>query len=500
MPDAPNILLVLTDQQRHDWVGSDPDIPVRTPNLDALGERGVRFTNALCPAPLCAPSRSCLASGLAYDRCGAWTNQDYPGDRPTLYERLRDDAGYETIGVGDIDLHMDSATWGLDGKYALNSMGFTDGIEIPGKRAMVGTYRNALGETGHVDVGGDSDLPPDVDPGEDEPANAYMAHLRERGLLSAYVEDMEDRLYGDRPVSNFATTRPAPLPADAYVDNWVGRHALAFLENAPEDRPWHLAVNFVGPHEPMDVTEEMHGWYRDPDVEFPGPIRPPEGADCGDLDAETHQEIRRNYAAMCENVDRWLGRYLDVLEERGEREETLVVFASDHGELLGDYGGWAKSSPRQASVGVPLTIAGPDVEPRGRIDEPASVLDLHATFLEYAGVDPGDVDSQSLRPYLEGRAESHREVVRSGLDPWRLAFDGRYKLIVGYDDDHDPLTGEVTGAFDPGDDRARARAQVHETTDPILFDLVEDPAESEDVAGEHPDVVDRLRAHLAVEG
>jgi choline-sulfatase len=491
MPTRPNILFVFTDQQRHDWVGSDPDVPVRTPNLDALGERGAHFTNAVCPAPLCAPSRSCLASGLEYDRCGAWTNQDYPVDRPTLYARLRDEAGYETIGVGDIDLHMDSATWGLDGTYALDSMGFSDGIEIPGKRAMVGTYRSDLTETGRVDVDGPGDLPPDVEPGPDQPTNAYLAYLRERGLLETYVEDMEDRLHGDRPVSNFATTRPTPLPEEAYVDNWVGRHALEFLQEAPEDRPWHLAVNFVGPHEPMDVTEEMHGWYRDPDVEFPEPVDPD-----GVLDPETHQEIRRNYAAICENVDRWLGRYLDVLEERGEREETLVVFASDHGELLGDYGGWTKSSPRQASAGVPLAVAGPDVESRGRVDEPASVLDLQATFLDYAGVDPGDVDSRSLRPYLEGETERHREVVRSGLDPWRLAFDGRYKLIVGYDDEHDPLTGGVTGAFDPGDDRAETRARIHERTAPILFDLAEDPDESTDIADQYPEVVDRLRSHV----
>lgn len=296
----PNILFVLTDQQRHDWVGSDPDVPVRTPNLDALGQRGVHFANAVCPAPLCAPSRTCLASGLEYDRIGIRRNEDYPFERPTYYGCLRDEAGYETIGLGDIDLHMDSPTWGVDGTYALASMGFDEGIEIPGKRAMIRTYRNDLTESERVEVDDTgSQMPPNVDPGENEPANAYIAYLRDRGLLEAYVEDMEERLFDDRPVSNFATTRPAPLPDDAYVDNWVGRHAFEFLRSAPRDRPWHLVVNFVGPHEPMDVTEEMHGWYRDPDVEFPGPV----GSGC-QLDSGTHQEIRRNYAAMCENIDR----------------------------------------------------------------------------------------------------------------------------------------------------------------------------------------------------
>jgi arylsulfatase A-like enzyme len=246
----------------------------------------------------------------------------------------------------------------------------------------------------------------------------------------------------------------------------------------------------------MDVTEEMHGWYRDPDITFPEPVAPGD-----DLDPEMHQEIRRNYAAMIENIDRWLGKYLDILEERGELAETLVVYASDHGELLGDYGGWSKKSPRHASLGVPLTLAGPGIRPRGRVDELVSILDLHATFCDYANVALGDVDSQSLRPYLEGESDCHREVVRSGLDPWRLAFDGQYKLILGYDDRHDPLTGEYSTRFrmfegEPDEHRTAARRWIHETMEPILFDLASDPTESRNIADDHPGVVDRLRAHV----
>jgi arylsulfatase A-like enzyme len=473
--DRPNVLLVLTDQQRPDWIGSDPDVPVRTPVLCELANRGVHFTNAVCPAPLCAPSRTCLASGMEYDRCGIQRNEDYPFDHPTLYDRLRDDGGYETIGVGDIDLHMGSPIWGIDGRFALDAVGFDNGVEIPGKRAMIGTYRRDLADF-DVSYDGIDEFPPDVGLGPDEPKNAYMAFLRERGLLDAYVGDIEERLHGDRPVSHFSTTRPAPVPQAASVDDWVGRQALDHLDGAPEDRPWFLAVNFVGPHEPMDVTESMHGWYRDPDVEFPEPTAPD-----GDLDSETHQAIRRNYAAMCENVDRWLGRLLDAVDDRGERDETIVVFASDHGELLGDHGGWTKLSPLRASSGVPLVVAGPGVEPRGRTDEPVSLIDLHATVLDYAGVDPGPVDSRSLRPYLDGGTDDHRDVVRSGVDPydappWRLVFDGRYELIVGQDLD------AVRGT------------EGHES--PVLFDLETDPDETTDVAANEPEVVNRLGAHL----
>jgi arylsulfatase A-like enzyme len=474
-PEQPNVLFVLTDQQRQDWVGGHPEVPVRTPNLDALGERGVHFTNAVTPAPLCAPARTCLASGLSYDRCGILDNENYPFERPTLYQRLRD-AGYETIGVGDIDLHMESAVWGLDGRYALDAMGFSDGVEIPGKRAMVHTYRRQLSEfdTRYDDL----DLvPPGVDPGPDEPANAYMADLADAGVLETYVEDMEDRLHSDRPVSNFATTDPAPIPPEHYVDNWVGQRGLEHLREAPVDQPWNLVVNFVGPHEPMDITAEMHEWYRDPTIEFPSPVNP--GTE---LDEATHQEIRRNYAAMCENVDRWLGRYLETLEERGERENTIIVFASDHGELLGDHGAWTKKSPRHASLGVPMTVAGHDVESRGRCPEPVSLLDLHATILEYAGIDPGDVDSRSLRPLLTGETDEHRAAVTAGLDArsagsWRAVFDGHHKLIVSDD------LADVNG-FDGTEES------------PVVFDLEADPGETVDVAAEVPAVRERLSAHL----
>jgi arylsulfatase A-like enzyme len=243
------------------------------------------------------------------------------------------------------------------------------------------------------------------------------------------------------------------------------------------------------------VTEEMHGWYRDPDVEFPAPVAPE-----GRYPAEKHQAIRRNYAAMVENVDRWVDRFLDVVAERGEREETVVVFAADHGEMLGDHGDWYKRSPHQASAGVPMVVAGAGVAERGLVETPATVLDLHATFLDYAGCDPAAVDttmdSQSMRPYLEGGADAGdspaeggpREVVFSGFGPWRFAFDGQYKLVRGFDSETD------LREFDPWDEAALGDALRER--DPVLFDLDSDRHETENVADEYPNAVDRLDGAL----
>src|SRR5258708_4783674 len=129
----PNILLLFPDQHRFDWTGFKKALPVRTPNLDRLAQRGVRFTNAVVASPLCAPSRACLASGREYDRCGVRDNSvDYPINQKTYYALLRD-SGYHTAACGKIDLHKGSPSWGLNGKHLLPEWGVSDGIDNAGR-------------------------------------------------------------------------------------------------------------------------------------------------------------------------------------------------------------------------------------------------------------------------------------------------------------------------------------------------------------------------------
>jgi len=455
MSNRPNVLFLFPDQLRPDWMGYEADVPVRTPALDRLVDRGVAFRNAVCPSPLCGPSRACLATGTEYDRCGVRHHDaDLPLTARTLYGRLRDEAGYHVMGTGKFDLqkhsNQETPDMGIDGTDNLDANGFSAGVNCLGKWDAVNS-------------------------GADEPRDPYMAVLHERDLAATHVEDFQRR---DR-----LTTAPTPIPDEAYCDNWIGERSRALLREAPADRPWFLQVNFAGPHAPWDVTEEMYGWYRDPDIDFPEPVEPDPGIDPGAI-----QDVRRNYAAMVENVDRWVERLLAVVEDRGELEETLVVFASDHGELLGDHGGWGKGSPYRASAGVPLVVAGANVAQRGVVDDPATILDLHATFLDRAGIDPGAADSRSLAPYLAGDSDRPpRDVVFSGLGHWRLAFDGRYKAVRGFDP-------SSTGTDDPWNEAATNRSLRER--EPMLFDLDADPEESENVADERPDVRKRLDAAL----
>jgi arylsulfatase A-like enzyme len=268
------------------------------------------------------------------------------------------------------------------------------------------------------------------------------------------------------PEKSMAYTDPTPVPDAHYTDNWIGQNGLDLIDATPVGEPWFLQVNFNGPHAPNDISKRMHSGYYGPDRvidEFPQP-RYPRGA----LTEEDHVRVRQNYSALVENIDRILGVYIERLKERGELDNTIVVYSSDHGEMLGDYGRWGKSVPYQASAGVPLAMAGPGIKAGVVNDQPQTTLDLTATFLDFAGVDvPDDMDSRSLRAVLDGDDKPHREIVTSGLGEWRLAYDGRHKLIRG------PLYKK--------DDSTHT-----------LFDLESDAHESTNIAAAHPVIVERL--------
>ncbi|MBV6430761.1 MAG: Choline-sulfatase [Bryobacteraceae bacterium] len=438
----PNILLLFPDQHRHDWTGLDSSLDVRMPHLRALAARGARFTNAIVGSPLCAPSRACIAAGKEYARCGVPSNaHDYPLSQTTFYSLLRQ-AGYHTAACGKIDLHKKTLDWGLDGRRLLPEWGFSGGIDNAGKFDAIRS-------------------------GALTPKDPYMAYLHKEGLAATHVADFKRRR-----LAPYRDTGPTPLPDPAYCDNWIAANALSLLRAAPEGKPWFLAVNFTGPHDPMDITRSMEGPCRHRD--YPQPNR------CNQFDAATHTAIRQNYTAMVENIDRRMGEILEAVHARGDLDNTIVFYSSDHGEMLGDHGRWGKTQPYQPSVGVPFTAAGPGIEPSRVITAPVTLVDLAATCLDYAGVaTPRDMDSRSMRPLLEGSAKRSRQVVLSGLGGWRMAFDGHYKLIHGY---HPGL-------------KSRTEASAG-TSPPLLFDLTAGPLENNNLAAKLPHHVRRLEQFL----
>ena len=369
-----------------------------------------------------------MAGGRSYANCGVADNGvNYPLDQPTYYQALRT-AGYQVAGVGKFDLHKASLDWGLDGSRLLADWGFTAGIDNEGKLDGSRSYQQSGG-----------------------PQGPYLAYLHERDLAESYCQEHAQR----RQYQDAYTTA---LPDEAYCDNWLAENGLDFLRNFPADQPWHLVINFVGPHNPMDVTASMRRAWEE--VAFP----PPHHNHQADYSPQDQQRNRQNYAAMIENIDRQVGRFIDLVRRRGELDNTLIVYASDHGEMLGDHSRWGKSTWQQSAIGVPLIIAGPGVQSGQASEALVSLHDLAATFIDYAGADPWpEMEARSLRPLLAGGTNTHRDHIISALHDWQAILDGRYKLIHQVD------------------------------SPPRLFDLQADPLEETNIAPQHPEIVNRLQ-------
>ncbi|HCR18862.1 MAG TPA: hypothetical protein DIU35_15380 [Candidatus Latescibacteria bacterium] len=232
--------------------------------------------------------------------------------------------------------------WGVDGTRLMDDWGVSDCLLNAGKNQATILVRNSADGT---------------------PQDPYMAFLEAQGLMDAHIEDY----VGRNNDGVWTATYPTPLPDEAYFDTWITRNGLLLLERAPRNNPWYLEVNLQNPHHPWDITERMYKLYRDPPIDFPQPTEPD-----GSASLEAHSEIRRNYAAMLEHLDECLGQLIAGVEARGELDNTLIVFGSDHGEMLGDYGQWQKQSSLQASIGVQLAVAGPGVVGRNLCDDPIS--------------------------------------------------------------------------------------------------------------------------------
>ncbi len=407
---GPNILMIMADQHRWDWVGCAGAEWVKTPNIDSLAREGVRFRRAMANYPLCAPSRACLASGLRASEVGVMGNDYiYPYDVPTYYQALRA-AGYRVGCVGKTDLHKKDHWEGENGDRPLMyHLGFTDPYELEGKQT-------AAGDHGRL-------------------ACPYQRYLMGRGLFEKFSDDYMrarreyPRRYGADSI----------LPLEAYEDAFVGNCACEFLENVSGGSPWHYFVSFVGPHDPWDAPKKYADMYRS--AQMPEAIEDPMVEK-----PEWHRERRRRhdrmtrgnlltamrqYAGMITLIDDYVGKMLRVLEERGMRENTLVIYCSDHGEMMGDHGCFGKSFFYEPSVRVPLILSGAGVTARGLSDELVELYDLAPTCLEVAQADSsGKMTAKSLVPLLRGEKVALRDYQVSEMrDSHRMIFDGRYKMV-----------------------------------------------------------------------
>ena len=439
----PNLLFIMDDQHRHDYLSAAGASFLNTPNLDRLARHGIRFTQCITNAPVCAPARIGLASGYQPARLGCLDNNCYlPRHITPYYARLRD-AGYRVGCVGKLDLAKPDPYNGRRGdRPRVFGWGFTHPVECEGKM--------------HAGMA-------------DEPRGPYGFWLQEQGLFDRFRADYAAR--GARGWIEGAS-HDSVLPEEAFEDVYIGRRAAEWIDNVPDDYPWHLFVSFVGPHDPFDPPTEYADRYRKADV--PPAVRSGREGKPGWVNARrrnlSDDEVavtRRQYCAAIELIDEQVGRIIGAVERRGMGEDTCIVFGSDHGEMLGDHGLYTKSVPYEAALRVPLVAAGPGI-PGGRTsDALVELIDVNPTLCAVAGLPAQEgLDARDFSAVLAGERSTHREEAASALRQFRLIRTAEYKLVA------------------------------HETGETELYDLANDPYERENVAADRPDTVRDLRRRL----
>lgn len=406
-----SILFIFTDQHRADALGAAGDGVIRTPHLDRLAREGVLFRQTYCQSPVCMPSRSSVFSGRYPHQHGILGNGAtiWP-DSPCFVRAVRD-RGWHTAVIGKLHFTWRHDVEMLCAQPLLWRLGFSDPHETTGKMSA-----------GNLRV------------------SEYSEHLRARGLLDGYYRDLLRRVAAGPALGEHG---PSLLGEDDQLDGWIGNRAVQWLASH-DGRPFLLWVGPPGPHNPFDPPEPYASLYRADDMPdgisqlADDPHAAPRARHLGDgpSDRAAVRAIRTQYYGNVSLIDARIGAMLGTLEARGALEHTWVIYASDHGEFLGDRGLWGKSEFYAESVRVPLIVRPPDrlrEAVRGQTsDALVELIDVSRTILDIAGADPDGHQGRSLLPLLLGQSplDRHRGAVFSEIDQRLMVCTGREKLVV----------------------------------------------------------------------
>lgn len=456
MPDLPhasqpNIIWFCADQMRFDTIAGLGNKQISTPNIDRLLKRGTAFENCYAQNQVCTPSRASFLTGRYPAAHQVYRNNNaYFPPSEKLVTRTLADAGYDCGLIGK--LHLSTATR----LEARNDDGYRvyEWCQNPGWERVVGS-------------------------------NAYWNWLREKG-------ETPEKMFAGKPP--YLSTG---VPEELHQAAWMAERAIAFI-NEPRKGPWLLSLNPFDPHPPFDPPEALFRKYADRDLDPPlfrssdidhqrrfhnvrNQMREAVNPVLGEAERAEYapkpgdplgakpprrfdgMAVKAAYYAMIENLDRALGRIIDHLEACGLMDKTIVIFTSDHGEMLGDHGLLYKGCRFfEGLVHVPLIVSGPGIAAGQRRRAMVETVDIAPTLLDFAGINQDhDMQGLSLRRILSTGPDDHKETAVTDFNDSvatsetktytqaSMTCDGRYKLAVYHSH---PGLGE-------------------------LFDLLEDPHE-----------------------
>lgn len=432
----PNILLVMTDQHRRDALGCYGNRVVETPNLDWLASEGTLFTSAYSCTPSCIPARASLLTGMdpwntgilgsgrGQGRMGLGFEHTMPGELAK--------AGYHTQGVGKMNFHP--------------------------QRALNGFHRTVLDESDRVET---------------------------PGFVSDYDEWFHRNKTGDYGIVdhgigwNSWMSRPYHAPEYMHPVNWTVNESIRFLEKRDPSVPFFLKTSFSRPHSPYDALPyyfELYGGKELPEPHVgdwafihddPREAAKPD-AWRGRRSAEEIRRARAGYYGLIHQIDQQIGRLFMTLRKMGEWDNTVIVFTSDHGDMIGDHHLWRKTYAYEGAAHIPLIVRLPKAmraaaEAGSVVDRPVCLQDIMPTVLDAAGADiPPTVDGRSLLPLVRGEAAA----------PWREFVHGEHCTCYSEEQEMQYLTdGRWKYIWFPRLDTEQ------------LFDLRSDPGECTDLSG-----------------
>ena len=375
---SPNILLIMADQLTAKALPMYGHKIVKVPNLMRLAERSAVFTNAYCNFPICAPSRYSMLSGRLAHSIGAFDNaSEFAAATPTIAHYL-DNLGYRTTLCGKMHFVGPDQLHGYQERlitdiYPANFAWVPDWTEGP-TNAPTGISMRAVVEAGQC----------------------------LRSLQIDYDDETE----------------------------FLAQQKLYDLARRTEKDPFFLTVSFSHPHSPFVAFSEHWNRYKHEDIDLPTVSAIPleqldthsrwlyysHGRDRINVTSEHILNARHAYYGMISYIDDKVGRLLKILEDTGLADDTVVIFTSDHGEMLGERGMWYKQTFFEGATRIPLLIGGPGVDSHRIVDSVVSLVDLFPTMLDLAteGNPPsvaGGFHGNSLVPLISGRSDSWPNVV-----------------------------------------------------------------------------------------
>ena len=479
-----NILFIMCDQLRFDYLSCYGHLKLHTPNIDSLAARGVRFDNAYCQAPLCGPSRASFYTGRYISSHGVMANEDATRlDELTIGDYLRP-SGYRSALVGKAGNRKDSemlSAFGIDpdSEYARAAAngGFEpfdvhEGLLPRARQTDYNAYLNRHGYAG------------------DNPWQDYVVTCADKADNLRSGWHMRNCVY------------PALVAEEHSETTYSTRRAIDFLEQQDADNPWCLHLSYIKPHWPYIAPSPYHDLYSAEDVQpvvrSDKELDDPHPVYQAFMEQEYSESFARDdarervvpvYMGLVRQIDDQLGRLFEYMKQSDIFDKTMIVFTSDHGDYLGDHWLGEKDLFHEPSVRIPLIIVNPNStadETRGSVcSEMVEAVDLLPTFVEFAGgnISHERVEGRSLMPLL-----------RSSKAPagWR-------RYAVSEIDYSDRGARGVLG-IPPYDCRAvmirdkRWKYIHYNLFRPQLFDMQQDPNELVDL-GDDP-AFEKIRAQM----